>query len=179
MDTPSLGGLPMKIQDTHCYMEKFVGEILNCDVLDTGCFKNVCGQPWLDSYLDSLKPGEMLKLEEKDCGCKFGDGLYNLSFKAVTVPATIGKDDVLIKTEVIQNDVLLLLSKDSMKKTNVKIDFANDKVSFLDQNVDIMLTSTGHYAVPINRTEQLLDNMDSTVDSEKVFLTINNLSSIV
>ena len=64
-----------------------------------------------------------------------------------------------------------------MKKINVTVDFANDKVSFLDQNVDIILTSSGHYGVPISRTEKLLDNMDSTDDSEKVFLTINNLSS--
>ena len=49
------------------------------------------------------------------------------------------------------------------------IDFANDKVRFLDQNVDKLLTSSGHYTVPISRTEQLLDNMDNTVDSEKVF----------
>ena len=44
----------------------------------------------------------------------------------------------------------------------------------LYQNADIILTSTGHYAVSISRMEQLLDNMDSTIDSEKVFLTINN-----
>ena len=56
---------------------------------------------------------------------------------------------MIIKTDVIQNDLPLLLSKDSMKKSNVKIDFANDKVSFLDQNVDIILISSGHYAVPI------------------------------
>ena len=47
----------------------------------------------------------------------------------------------------------------------------------LYQNADIILTSIGHYAAPISRIEQLLDNMDSTVDSEKVFLTINSLSS--
>ena len=62
----------------------------------------------------------------------------------------------MIKTDVIQNDIPLLLSKDSMKKSNVKIDFANDKVSFLDQNVDIILNSSGHYAVPICRMEKLL-----------------------
>ena len=57
--------------------------------------------------------------------------------------------------------------------SNVKIYFANNKVSFLDQNLDIILTSIGHYAVPISRTKHLLDNLDRTVDLEKVFLTIN------
>ena len=32
-------------------------------------------------------------------------------------------------------------------------DFANDKMGFLGQNVDIVLTSSGHYAVLISRTE--------------------------
>ena len=41
-------------QDAHsCYIEKFVGETLDSAVLDTGCTKNVCGQSWWDSYLDS------------------------------------------------------------------------------------------------------------------------------
>ena len=77
----------------------------------------------------------------------------------------------MIKTGFVQNDLPLLLSKDSTKKSNVTTDFAIDKVNFLNQNVDPTLTSSGHYAVPISRTEKLLGNMDSTDDSEKVFLT--------
>ena len=128
--------------------------------------------------LRGLTPEDLLKVvEEKSSrSFKFGDGNTVLSTKAVAIPATIGNDDGLLKS-VIENDLPLLLTKGSMKKINVTVDFANDKVSFLDQNVDIILTSSGHYAVPISRTEKLLDNMDSTDDSEKVFLTINNLSS--
>ena len=129
--------------------------------------------------MDSLTPGDLLKVlkEKSSSRFKFSDGKTVLPTKAVTVQGTIDKDDVLIKTDFIPNDLPLLLSKEYMKKTNIKIDFANDKVSFLDQNVDIILAYSGHYVVPITRAEQLLDYMDSTVDSEKVFLTINNLSS--
>ena len=129
--------------------------------------------------MDSLTPRVLLKVveEKSSSSFKFGDSKNTvLSTKTATIPATIGKD-VSIKTDFIQNDLPLLLRKDYMKKSNIKMDFANDKVSFLDQNVDIILSSSGHDAVPISRTEQLLDNMDGTVDSEKVFLTINNLSS--
>ena len=94
-------------------MEKFGGETLNCVVLDTDALKM-----FVDSCLDSLTPGDLLKLveEKKDNSFKFGDDSTIWSTKTVTIPATIGKDDVLIKTEVIQNDLLLLLSKDSVKK---------------------------------------------------------------
>ena len=76
-----------------CYIA--VGETLNCAVLDTGCSKNVCGQSWLDGYLDSLTPGYLLKVVEQRSSSSFtfGDGNTILSTKAVTIPATIGKDD--------------------------------------------------------------------------------------
>ena len=64
-------------QDVHSYyIEKFVGETLDCAVLDTGCTKNVPGQSWLDSYLDLLAPGDLLKVveEKSSSSFKFGDG---------------------------------------------------------------------------------------------------------
>ena len=125
----------------------------------------------MDSYLDSLTPRVLLKVveEKSSSSFKFGDSKsIVLSTKTATIPATIGKD-VSIKTDFIQNDLHLLLRKDSMKKSNVKMDFANDKVSYLDQNVDIILSSSGHYAVPISRTEQLLDNMEVLLTQKKYF----------
>ena len=106
-------------QDIHsCYIEKFVDKTFNCAVLDTGCTKNVCGLSWLDIYLDSITPGDLLIVvdEKSSRSFKFGHGNTVLLTKAVTIPATIGKDDVLITTDVIQNDLPLLPSKDSMKK---------------------------------------------------------------
>ena len=105
--------------------------------------------------MDSLTPRVLLKVVEEKSSSSFKFGVSKntvLSTKTATIPATIGKD-VSIKTDFIQNDLHVLLRKDSMKKSNVKMDFANDKVSFLDQNVDRILSSSGHYAVPISRTE--------------------------
>ena len=63
------------------------------------------------------------------------------------------------------------------KKGDVKIDFARDKVCFLNQNVDIVFFSSSHYAMSISRTEQLLDHYDKNNESERAVLTINELSS--
>ena len=41
--------------------------------------------------------------EKSSSSFKFGDGNTVLSTTAVTIPATISKDDVLVKTYVIQN----------------------------------------------------------------------------
>ena len=90
----------------------------------------------------TLKPGDLLKvLEEKSSpNFKFGEGNTVLSNKVGTIPATIGKDDVFIKT--CYSKWPFCSAKILWKKLNVKNDFVNDKVSFLDQNVDIILTSS-------------------------------------
>ena len=138
-----------------CYIEKFVGETLNCAVLDSGCTKNVCGKAWLDSYLNILTERDAQKVVEESSSSsfRFGDGNSKIANKYVTILARIGKEDIMIKTDVIDSDLTLLLSKEAMKKGDLKIDFAKDKVSFLNQNVDIVFTSSSHYAIPICRTE--------------------------
>ena len=167
-------------QDTHkCYIEKFVGETLNCAVLDSGCTKNVCGKTWLDSYLNTLtgKNAQKVVEESSSSSFRFGDGNRKTANKSVTIPARIGHEDIMIKTDVTDSDLPLLLNKEAMKKGDVKIDFARDKVSFLNQNHAIVFTSSGHYAIPISKTEQLLDHCDKNNESERVPLTINELSS--
>ena len=95
----------------------------------------------------------------------------------MTISPRIGNNDIMIKTDVIENDLPLLLSKEAMKKSDVKIDFARDKVNFLNRNVDIVFTSSGHYAISICRAEQLSDHFYKNNESERVLLTINELSS--
>ena len=55
----------------------------------------------------------------------------------------------MIKTDVVMNELPLLIRKDSMEKTNVTIDFATGAGSMSDQNVEPVFTAKVHYAVPI------------------------------
>ena len=123
------------------------------------------------------KDAQKVVEESSSSSFRFGDGDSKTANKSVTIPARIGNEDIMIKTDVIDSDLPLLLSKEAMKKGDVKIGFAIDKVSFLNQNVDIVFTSSGHYAIPLSRTEQLLDHFDKNNESERVLLTINELSS--
>ena len=115
-----------------CYMTKFVGETLNCAVLDRGCTKNVCGESWLSNYLDTLTEIDYSKVdvEKSSNSVWFGDEKLN-SKNMVTFPAQTGKKDIMIKSDVIDSDLPLLLSKSTMKKANVKTDFSNDVVNML------------------------------------------------
>ena len=111
----------------------------------------VLGNGWLDSYLNTLTERDAQKVVERSSlrSFRFGDGNIKTSNKSVTIPSRIGKEDIIIKTDVTDSDLTLLLSKETMKKDDVKIDFARDKVSFLNQTVDIVFTSSGHYALPL------------------------------
>ena len=57
----------------------------------------------------------------------------------------------MIQTNVISNELSLLLSKDAMKKTNTKIDVTNDKINILGEEIDIRFTTSGHYSIPISK----------------------------
>ena len=113
--------------------------------------------------------------KESTISFRFGDGNSVKSERTVTFPAKIGKKNIMIKTDVIDTDLPLLLSKSAMKKANVKIDFSNDTVRMLDQKVNIVLTPSGHYAVPISKTNQLLKEFDRNNQVVQVYLTISEL----
>ena len=76
---------------------------------------------------------------------KFGNGKVCHSIKWITIPVVIAGQNVLLITEKIENDIPLLLSKDTMKKANTYIDFANDRIILLNTEVPVKFTTSGHY----------------------------------
>ena len=80
------------------------------------------------SYLDSLKSEDLLKSVEEKSSSSFKFGYSNtvLPTKAITILATIGKDDVLIKTMMLfKMTWIFCWAMILWKKSNVKIDFSN------------------------------------------------------
>ena len=128
----------------NCYINKFVDETLNHAVLHSGCTKTVCGLSWLDNYLETLSPEDKEKVIEKQSQTKFkfGDGATVGFLKSVTIPPKIGNSEIMLQTDVICNELPLLLSKDAMEKASTKIDFTNDKINILGQGIDIRLHIT-------------------------------------
>lgn len=68
---------------------------------------------------------DLWKVVEEKCSSsfKFGDGNTVLSNKAVTILETIGKNGASIKLDAIQNDLPLLLRKDSIKNVMLRSSF--------------------------------------------------------
>lgn len=72
-----------------CYIEKFVGETLNSAVLDSGCTKTVCGETWLQCYLEGLSETDLCKVKEFPTSTrfKFGDGEPVTTCRGVEIPS--------------------------------------------------------------------------------------------
>lgn len=146
-------------------------EALGSAVIDTACTRTVCGEKWLDNYVDGLNQNE-LETQTSAKAFRFGDGRLVHSTKRVTIPAVIGQTKCHIETEVVPVDIPLLLSKTSLKRAGAVLDIENDKATMFKQPVKLELTSSGHYCVNIKANNNSAEN-DIQNDEEVLTVTEN------
>ena len=84
----------------------------------------------------------------------FGGGNQLRSEGEFCLPAEIAGKEVRIKTDVVQSEIPLLLSPNTMKTAGVKMDLQNDTANIPRKEVTLNLSASGHYSVPINRTRK-------------------------
>ena len=58
---------------------------------------------------------------------RFGDGVESKSIKTVNIPIVIGIKRTLLEVDVVKNNILLLISKGTVSKLGMKIDFPRHK----------------------------------------------------
>ena len=80
----------------------------------------------------------------------FGDGHSVKSLKRLSIPCWIqGMERGYITTEVVKPKIPLLLSKTSMKKQEMVLDFKNDTIICGNEVIQLKNTESGHYALPL------------------------------
>ena len=142
-----------------------VKESLGMALLDCGCTRTVVGKTWLDAYIDMLPEDKKARVSYKptDAIFRFGDGKPTTAKEIVCLPpAVIGHTSVSIDACVVENEIPLLLSKASMEKAGVVLDFKNKKARILEKWYDLKSSTSGHFLIPL--TELLLyDNSDANI----------------
>ena len=105
----------------------------NCAVLDSACSSTVCGETWLENYLNSMNPQDRRKMKHTvgQKTFKFGGEEIMRSKGEYSLPAVIAGKDVMIRTDVEGSDIPLLLSRSAMKTAGVKMDMENDIANIL------------------------------------------------
>ena len=136
-------------------------EARNCAVLDCACSSTVCGETWLQCYLQSLDAESKAKVKQYP-GVKifkFGGGEKLASIASYDLPAFLAEKEVIIHTDVVESDIPLLLSLQAMKKAKIKLDLEKDSAEIFGQNIMLNHTSSGHYCIPIDKGEISLENV--------------------
>lgn len=75
----------------------------------------------------------------------FGDGKCFPVTQNVDIP--MGNRNVMLKTHIAATDVPLLLSRKTMKKADIALDFRNEDVIIFGEAVPLLVTKL-HYALP-------------------------------
>ena len=113
--------------------EILLTESFGCAIIDTACTKTVCGKRWYEEYADQLeqKKKKQIKTGASAKTFRFGDGAKVKSYMKATIPAQIGDTKCSIETEVVDIDLPLLLSKNSLKRAKAVLDMCNATIRLL------------------------------------------------
>ena len=127
-------------------------ETINHGLLDCGAAKTVAGSLWYDIYLQSLSDTDRKKVTtiQSSSKFKFGDGETVESKYSAVIPCTLGKKELLIAVEIVESEIPLLLSSETMKRLKINLNFEFDTITIFGENHPVGVTSTGHYVIPLN-----------------------------
>ena len=142
----------------------------DCAVLDSGCSSNVCGKLWLDNYLKTLDQEDRDEIYYSS-GKRlftFGCGTQLKSKGECIIPAFIAGRRVKIKTDVVDSEIPLLLSRNEMKNLGAKIDLKNDRAEIFGKTVLINVAHSGHYSLSINKKINKRASIDNTMEFDSV-----------
>ena len=108
--------------------------------------------------------------------CQFGDEKEVKAAHSAKISALLCNNHITIQTDVIENDIPLLLSKSSMKKAEMILDFQNDITDAFGEKIPTITTSSGHYAIPITKAKQIIIKQHSQATLQ-VVLTVTDIKS--
>ena len=144
-------------QDTNT-LNNLMSETWNAAVLDCGATKTVAGKTWVDHYVMCLSDDDkkLVKVQNSNTAFRFGDGDQVISEQNVTFPALLGNRSVFISTDVIKKEIPLLLSRESMKTAQMKLDFSKDTVYMCGEEIQLSSTKSGHYTIPLTKSTKVI-----------------------
>ena len=149
-------------------------------VIDSGCPKTVCGQEWLDENLKSTNINTSnLQWLPSDAIFRFGDSDPVRASKKVLLPINIANKDILLETEVVSSNIPLLLSKETMKTAKASMCFEKDKINLFGVEQTMICTSTGHYAIPIKKTNVFINQNQSSNENSEALQVLFSLKDNV
>lgn len=130
-------------------MDPSIKEAVNLLHMDTGCVKSCCGKVWADANLDRMGEDarKLVRFEPSNAVIRFGEGGPQESLGTLTMPISIGGQNLFLQIEVINSNIPCLLSNEAMEKIGMIIDLGEQSVTFKGRKVDIIKAKTGHTCI--------------------------------
>ena len=127
-----------------------MGETIGYVIIDSGCTQTVCRNTWLRTHIDTLSNREHRAVQTEQSKCNFGfdDGPTFTSTRVVTIPVMFGSHRAMLRTQVVDCEIPLLKSRQSLKQAHCQIDFVQDKLFMVGEQVPFKISRTGHYCMP-------------------------------
>lgn len=114
------------------------------------CSRIICASGWFKVYTDSLNEQQKSKiiLRSNNSLFKFADRSVTKTLKGVELLITIADVEIMLTIDNIDRDILSL-SKASMKKADIQINFEQNKVTLFVNDVPLEINSSWHYYITI------------------------------
>ena len=112
-----------------------------CAFLDSGCSTTVCGSNFLENDCQQLSEQDRQNVIEQSSNSNFnfGDGNSTRSKMQIILPYYINGKRSNIETEVVSCNIPLLLSKKSMTKGKMCLDFGNYTINISVNKKNLLL----------------------------------------
>ena len=138
-------------------------------VLDNGCPKNVAGENWIKMYQDAQGNKNLVKEPCIDA-FQFGQGEIYKAMYQTTIPITLGSYKTNIQVPVVDCDVPLLISKQTLKAWEVIQNYQTDTIYIgkTKETIKLKNLKSGHYGIKLGT-----DREDKN-DLMKCFMTRND-----
>ena len=140
-----------KIDNDYSETVLLVNETFNKVLIDTGATSNVCGDVWLNTFLESMPEDLKKKVSEvkRNMSFRFGDGRAVESIKCVMLPVKLCNRDLMMETFVVPGELPFLFSRGCMKQLGVSLDIENDQIMIGGEPQQLKVTNSGHYVADI------------------------------
>ena len=133
-------------------LQKLLDDSQGYALLDSGCSNTVAGEDWFSKYVENLSTSDKLKIkvEASSESFTFGDGNTHKAKRRITFPCWVGGKTANITTDIVECKIPLLLSRRSMSKVGMIIDFSKHIATVQERAIKLKVTHSGHYALPIS-----------------------------
>ena len=139
-------------------------------ILDSACTKTVAGQPWIEEYLQTMTQAEKTEAQNSKSTTKsifrFGDGVETASLYKINIPVRIGSKIMKLQVDVVNNNIPLLISKPTMQKMKMTLDFEHNTATVSGETIRLNTTESGHFCIPLTVMVREECNFNFNMDSQ-------------